>query len=174
LNFSELQKQPDGQGYIVAAQTAHELMPVRQQSQRDLLNICDCNKVEEVGYYTGNDETSVSDDATRRDEAVPDKSYGLIDFVVNMLYSNEVGSGEEDKDTKLCEIGGRLPSQVTAVKLQTEAAEIRALGARGLRKTVDESDNLSHEQQGHLFHMLSKYKAHFTSSQACLNYLSMN
>jgi len=28
---------------------------------------------------------------------------------------------------------------------------------------VDESDNLSHEQKESLFHMLSKYRAHFTS-----------
>jgi hypothetical protein len=52
-------------------------MPVRQQSERNLLNICDNIKVEELGNYAGNDETFVSDDASRRDEAVPDKSYTL-------------------------------------------------------------------------------------------------
>jgi hypothetical protein len=40
---------------------------------------------------------------------------------------------------------------------------MRALSARDLRKKVDESDNLSHEQNESLFHMLSKYRDHFTS-----------
>ena len=79
--FSELQNQPDGQGFIAAAQTAHALMSVRQRSQRDLLIICDDIKVEEVGYYTGNDETFVSDYASRRDAAVPDKSYTIFDLI---------------------------------------------------------------------------------------------
>jgi hypothetical protein len=159
LNFSELQKQPDGlKGFIVAAQTAQGLLPVRQQSQRDLLNICDDIKVEEVGYYAGNDETFVCDDASRRDEAVSDNSYSLFEFIVNMLCNNAVGCGEEDKETKLCEIRGRLPAQETAVKLQTEAVDIRALGALDLRKKVDESDNRSHEQKGNLFHIVMHRK----------------
>ena len=29
----------------------------------------------------------LSDDASRRDEAVPDKSYSLLDYIVNMLCS---------------------------------------------------------------------------------------
>jgi hypothetical protein len=55
--------------------------------------------VGEVGY-TGNDETFVSDDASKRDKAVPDYSSTLFDCIVNTLYNNEVCSGEEDKETK--------------------------------------------------------------------------
>jgi hypothetical protein len=39
-------------------------------------------------------------------------------------------------------------------KLQTEAVDIRALSASDLRKKM--SHNLSHEQKGSLFHLLSK------------------
>jgi len=40
LNVPESQTtiQPDGTDYTVAAQTGHTLMPVRQHSERDLLN----------------------------------------------------------------------------------------------------------------------------------------
>ena len=107
----------------------------------------------------------LSDDASRRDEAVPDKSYSLLDYIVNMLCSKALGCGEEGKEKKVCEIRGHLPAQQTAVKLQTETVDIRALSARDLRKKVDESDNLSHEQKGNLFHMLSKYRANFTSKR---------
>jgi hypothetical protein len=70
--------------------------------------------VGEVSSYAGNDETFVSDVASRRDEAVPDKSYNIFYFIVNMLYNNAVGCGEEDKETTLCEIRGHLPAQVTS------------------------------------------------------------
>jgi hypothetical protein len=140
----------------VAALTAHALTPVRQESQWDLWNICDDIKVEDVGYYNGNDE---ADDVSRRDEAVPDKSYSLFDFIMNMLCNKALGCGEDDRETKVSEIRGRLPAQEAAVNLQAETDYIIALGARDLRKT----DNLSHEQKGNLFHMLSKYRAHFTS-----------
>jgi hypothetical protein len=53
-----------------------------------------------------------------------------------------VGCGEEEKEPKLCEIRGRLPAQEAAVKLLTEAVDIRARSARDLRSK--ESDNLSH------------------------------
>jgi hypothetical protein len=44
------------------------------------VNICDEIKLDVLCYYAGNGETFVSDDASRRDKAVPDKSYtrGLI------------------------------------------------------------------------------------------------
>jgi hypothetical protein len=61
-----------------------------------------------------------------------------------MLCNNEVGSGEEDKEKKICEIRGHLPAQETELKLQTEAVDIRALSARDLHEKVDESDNLRH------------------------------
>jgi hypothetical protein len=47
---------------------------MRQQSQKDLLNINDEIKVDGVGYYAGNGENFVSDDVSRRNEAVPYKS----------------------------------------------------------------------------------------------------
>jgi hypothetical protein len=80
-----------------------------------------------------------------------------------MLCNNEVGSGEQGTETKLCEIRGHLQTQEAELKLQTEAVDIRALSACHLRKKMDESNNLSHEQKGSLFHTLSKYRAHFMS-----------
>ena len=71
--------------------------------------------------------------------------------------------GEQDTETKICEMRSHLQTQEAEFKLQTEAVDIRALSVRDLRKKVNESDNLSHEQKGSLFHMLSKYRAHFTS-----------
>jgi hypothetical protein len=152
LNFSELQRQLDGKENIVGTQTIHKLIPMQQQSQKELLSICDEIKVDEVGYYTGNRKTFVSKDVSCREEAVPDKSsmgYDTqFDFIVNMLCTrnNEVGSGEQDTETKLCEIRGHLQTQEAELKLQTEAVDIRALSALDLRKKVNESDNLSHEQ----------------------------
>ena len=73
MNFSESQRQPDGKNYIVGAQTTHASMPMRQQSQKELLNISDEMKVDWVGYYAGNDETFVADDVSQRDDAVPDE-----------------------------------------------------------------------------------------------------
>ena len=70
--------------------------------------------------------------------------------------------GEQDTETKLCEIRGHLLVQETELKLQTEAVAIRALSARGLPEKVNESDNLSHEHK-RLFRTLSKYRAPFTS-----------
>ena len=133
--------------------------------------------MDEVGYYAGIGGTFVSDGVSRRDEAVPDSSTGddtHFDFIVNMLPNNEVSSEEEDTGTNLCEIRGHLPTQETELKLQTEAVDIRALSARDLRKKVDESDNLSLEQKGRLFHTLSKTGLTLHPSQAYVNYLSMN
>jgi hypothetical protein len=56
-----------------------------------------------------------------------------------------------------------LQTQKAELNLQTEAVDIRARSARDLRKKVNESDNLSHEQKESLFQVLSKYRAHFTS-----------
>ena len=56
-----------------------------------------------------------------------------------------------------------LQTQEAESKLQTEAVDIRALSARDLRKKENESDDISHEQKGSLFHMLLKYRAHFMS-----------
>jgi len=166
LNFSELQRQSDGKGNIVGAQTTHELIHMQQQSQKELLSICDETKVDEIGYYARNHETFVSNDVSCRDEAVPEKSSmrddTQFDFIVNMLCNNEVGSGEQDTETKLCEIRGHLQTQEAELKLQTEAVDIRALSTLDLHRKVTQSDNLSHEQKGSLFHMLSKYRAHFT------------
>jgi hypothetical protein len=67
---------------------------------------------------------------------------------------NEVGSGEEDKGTKLFDITGHLPVQETELKLQTEAADITAHSACDLLKKVDVLDNLSHKQKGSLFHVI--------------------
>jgi hypothetical protein len=138
-----------------------------QQNQKQLLNICDEIKVDGVDYYTGNGEAYISNDVSRRHKAVPDKSSMRddthFDFIVNVLCDNEVGSGEEDKETKILEIRGHLLAQETELKLQTEAVDIRALSTHNLHKKVDESDNLSHEPKGSLFHMLSKYRDHFMS-----------
>ena len=91
------------------------------QSQKELLSICDEVKVDEVGYNAGNGETFVSNYVSRWDEAVPDKSSTRddtqFDFIVNMLRNNEVGSGEQDTETKLCEIRGQLQAQETDLKL---------------------------------------------------------
>jgi hypothetical protein len=130
------------------------------------LSICDEIEVGEVGYAR-NRETFVSNDVSCRDKAVPDKTSMGDDtqfyFIVNMLRNTEVGSREQDTETKLCEIRGHLQTQEAELKLQTEAVDIRALSTRDLCKKVNESDNLSHEQKGSLFHMLSKYRAHFMS-----------
>ena len=114
--------------------------------------------MDEVGYCAEKRENFVSDDVSHRDEAVPDKSSTRgdtqFDFIVNMLCNNEVGSGEQDTEGNSCEIRGHLPMHETELKLQTEAVDTRALSASDLRKKMDESDNLSHEQKGNLFHML--------------------
>ena len=39
LNFSELQRQLGGKDYIVGAQTTNAIMPMQQQSQKELLSI---------------------------------------------------------------------------------------------------------------------------------------
>jgi hypothetical protein len=74
LNFSESQRLPNVKDYTVGAQTTHALMPMQQQNQKQLLNICDEIKVDGVDYYTGNGEAYESDDVSRRHKAVPDKS----------------------------------------------------------------------------------------------------
>jgi hypothetical protein len=71
-----------------------------------------------------------------------------------MLLNNRVGSGEEDKGTKLCDITGHLPAQETELKLQTEAVDIRAHSARDFCKKVGVSNYLSHKQKGNLFHVI--------------------
>ena len=48
-------------------------MPMRQQSQKELLNISDEMKVDWVGYYAGNDGTFLADNVNQRDEAVPEE-----------------------------------------------------------------------------------------------------
>jgi len=148
-------------------------MPMQQHIQKELLSNCDEIKVDEVGYCVEKRENLISDDVTLRDEAVPDKSSTSgdtqFDFIVNMLCNNEVGSGEQDKQMNLFEIRDHLPTQESKLKLQTEAVDIRALSASDLRKKADESDNLSHEQKGSLFHMLSKYRAKFTSKPGLCN-----
>jgi len=138
------------------------------------LSICDEIKVDEVGYCAEKHENFVSDDVSRRDEAVPDKKCTRgdtkFDCIVNMmLCNNEVGSGVQDTEMNLCEIRANLPTQETELPLQTEAIDIRALSASDLRKKADESDNLSFEQKERLFHMLSKYRAHFTSKSGLCN-----
>jgi hypothetical protein len=52
---------------------------MRQQGQKDLLNICDEIKMDGVGYHAGNGETFVSNDVGRREEAVPEKSSTMGD-----------------------------------------------------------------------------------------------
>jgi len=142
-NFSESKRQPEVKYYILGAQSIHALMPMRQQNQKELLNICDEIKLDWIDCYTGNGEGYVSDDVSRIYEAVADKNSTRddthFDFTVNMLCNNEVGSGEEDKMSKLCDITGHLPTRETELKLQTEAVDIRAHGARDLRKKVDVS-----------------------------------
>jgi hypothetical protein len=53
---------------MVGAQTTYVLIPTQQQSQNELLSVCDEIKVDEVGYYAGNRETFVSNGERRRDE----------------------------------------------------------------------------------------------------------
>jgi len=159
LYLSESQRQPERKYYTCGgAQTTHALMPMQQQNQKELLNTCDEIKFDGGRLLHGNGEAYISDDVSRRHEAVPDNSCtrddNHFDFTVNMLCNNEVGSGEEDKGTKLCDITGHLPAQMTELKLQTEAVDIRAHSARDLRKKVDVSDNLSHKQMGSLFHVI--------------------
>jgi hypothetical protein len=116
------------------------------------LNIGDEIKLYGIGYYAENDETFVSDDASRRDEAILDKSCTKngthFDLIVNTLRNNEVCCGAEDKETKLHEVRCHLMTQQTEVKFQTKSVDIRALSIHDLRNKVDESDNLSHEQKG--------------------------
>ena len=77
----------------------------------------------EVGYYAGNRETFVSNYVSHRDEAVPDQSSTRdntqFDFIVNMLCNNERGSGEQDTETKLCEIRGHLQTEETKLTLRS-------------------------------------------------------
>jgi len=148
---------------------------MQQESHKELFSICDEIKVDELGYCIEKRENFVSDVVSRRDEAVPENSCTRgdtqFDFIVNMLCNNEVGSGQQDTGMNLCEVRGHLPTQDTELKLQTEAIDIRALSASDLRKKVDESDNLIYEQKESLFHMLSKYGAHFTSKPGLCNLL---
>lgn len=134
------------------------------------MNIGDEIKVDGVGGYAGNDESFISDDASRWDEGALYKSYmkngNHFDFIVNMLCSNEVCCGAEDKETKLREVRGHLTTQKTEVKFHTESVGIRAISIHDFRNKVNESDNLGHEQKGNVFRVLSKYWAHFTSKPA--------
>jgi hypothetical protein len=82
---------------------------------------------------------------------------------VNMLCNNEISSEEQNTETKLCEIRGHLQAQEADLRPQIEANDIRALSVCDLHKKLEESYNLSLKQKGSLFHMLSKYRAHFTS-----------
>jgi hypothetical protein len=82
LNFSELQGQPHGKENIMGVQTTRALVPLQQQSQKELLSNCDEIKVDEVRCYAGNHETFVSNDVSREDKAVPDDTQ--FDFIVNM------------------------------------------------------------------------------------------
>jgi hypothetical protein len=106
LNFSELQRQLDGKENIAGVQTAHALIPMQQQSQKELLSVCDWIKLDEIGYYAGNRETFASNDVSCRDKAVPDSSSTRdgtqFDCIVDMLCNNEVGSAEQETETKLC------------------------------------------------------------------------
>jgi hypothetical protein len=144
---------------------------MRQQNQKELLNTCDEIKFDGVDYYTGNGEAYISDNVSRRHDTVPDNSCtrddNHFDFTVNMLCNNEVGSGEEDKGTKLCDITGHLPAQGAELKLQTEAVDIRAHSARDLRKKVDVSDNLSHKQMGSLFDVLEIRGSLYVQARLC-------
>ena len=74
MNFSKLQRQSDGKKIVVGAQITHELIPMQQRSQKELLSICDEIEMDEVGYCAENRETFVSNDISCRDEAVRDKS----------------------------------------------------------------------------------------------------
>lgn len=120
----------------MGAQTTHALMPMRHQSQKELSVMR--LKWMVVDYYAGNGETSVSDDVSRRDEAVPDKSSTVdnthFDFTVNMLRNTEVCSGEEYKETNLYEFRSHLQALETQLKLQPEFVNIRALSSRHLSK----------------------------------------
>jgi len=99
----------------VGAQNTRTLIPMQQQNQKELLCICDEIKVDELGYYGGNRKTFVFNDVSRKNEAVPEKSSTRddiqFDFIVYMLCNNEVGSGEQNTETKLCEIRGHLQSK---------------------------------------------------------------
>jgi len=83
LNFSELQKQPGGRkGFYSGCSDRTRIDAWATAKSAGLTENCDDIKVEEVGYYAGNDETFVSDDASRRDEAVPDNSDSLFYFIL--------------------------------------------------------------------------------------------
>ena len=64
LNFSKLKRQSDGKNNTAGTQTTRALMPMQQQSQKELLSICNEIKCENF----------ISDYVSRRDKAVPDKS----------------------------------------------------------------------------------------------------
>jgi len=106
LNFSELQRQLDGKENIADVQTAHALIPMQQQSQKELLSVCDWIKLDEISCYAGNRETFASNDVSCRDKAVPDSSSTRddtqFDCIVDMLCNNEVGSAEQETGTKFC------------------------------------------------------------------------
>lgn len=69
-----------------------------------------------------NGETFVSDDTSRSDEAFLDKSdirnYICFEFIVNMLYNNEVCRNEGDKQMKMYEIISHLKAQGTELNLK--------------------------------------------------------
>jgi len=107
LNFSKIQRQSYGKN-TVGARATLTLMFMQQQSQKELLSICDEIKVDEVGYWTEKRKNFVSDDVSRRNEAVPFKSSTRgdtpSDFIVTMLCNNEVGLVKQDTEMNFCVI----------------------------------------------------------------------
>jgi hypothetical protein len=56
-------------------------------------------KVDGVRYYDVSGESFVSCEASHMDEAVPEKSYTIFDFIVNMLCNTSVCCGDR-KDAR--------------------------------------------------------------------------
>ena len=67
-----------------------------------------------LGYCAGNVANVISDDGSGRDEAVPDNRYIQFNLSVSMFV---IMKFVLEQRTKVCEIRGHLPKQVTDVKL---------------------------------------------------------
>jgi hypothetical protein len=94
LSQSPAAEQHNGRHYIASAQTADTVTYRCKERQRALLKNRDKIKVDAVGSDAKDGQTFVSDDVSRRDEAVLDKSDirddAHFEFIVNMLCNNEV------------------------------------------------------------------------------------
>ena len=73
LKFSELKRQSDGEEIIVGVQATQALIPMQQESQKELFSICDEIKMDKLGCYAVNRQTCLSNNVSHGDKAVADR-----------------------------------------------------------------------------------------------------